>query len=335
MRTEMRTKMGRKLLLSTLALMVCIGLMAGPAMAKMKINVGSTFGPGAPVFKGQLKFKELLEKRSNGEIEVLIHPLGAMGGERDVFQAMSNGGLEMGAMGSGDISIFFPKYLVFEVPYVLRDYDHFWKFWNGPVGKLINDVPLKEKGVMTVGIVYRGARNLTANRPIKTPADVKGLKLRLPEIKPWMKVWESLGAQPTPIPFQEVYMSLKTGVVEAQENPPESIWSLKFYEAQKYMMMTEHIYSACKYQISMKWFDTIDKKTQDLILECWKDATKYANDMALAADKEFTERLQSEGGMTIVEVDKEAFAKAVQPAMDWLDKNMFVPGLLEKVRNIK
>jgi len=258
-----------------------------------------------------------------------------MGGERDVFQAMSNGGLEMGAMGSGDISIFFPKYLVFEVPYVLRDYDHFWKFWNGPVGKLINDVPLKEKGVMTVGIVYRGARNLTANRPIKKPADVKGLKLRLPEIKPWMKVWESLGAQPTPIPFQEVYMSLKTGVVEAQENPPESIWSLKFYEAQKYMMMTEHIYSACKYQISKKWFDTIDKKNQELILECWKDATKYANDMALAADKEFTERLQSEGGMTIVEVDKEAFAKAVQPAMDWLDQNMFVPGLLEKVRNIK
>jgi TRAP-type C4-dicarboxylate transport system substrate-binding protein len=194
---------------------------------------------------------------------------------------------------------------------------------------------LKEKGVKTVGIVYRGARNLTANRPIKNPADVKGLKLRLPEVKPWMKVWESLGAQPTPIPFQEVYMSLKTGVVEAQENPPESIWSLKFYEAQKYMMMTEHIYSACKYQISMKWFDTIDKKTQDLILECWKDATKYANDIALAADKEFTQRLQSEGEMTIVEVDKEAFAKAVQPAMDWLDKNMFVPGLLEKVRNIK
>ena len=163
----MKKKMGRKILLSTLALMVCIGLMAGPAMAKTKINVGSTFGPGAPVFKGQLKFKELLEKRSNGEFEVLVHPLGAMGGERDVFQAMSNGGLEMGAMGSGDISIFFPKYLVFEVPYVLRDYDHFWKFWNGPVGKLINDVPLKEKGVMTVGIVYRGARNLTANRPIR------------------------------------------------------------------------------------------------------------------------------------------------------------------------
>ena len=327
--------MSRKLVVVALAAIFAVGLLAVPAMAKMKFNVGSSFGPGAPVYQGQLKFKELMEKRSNGEIEVLIHPLGAMGGERDIFQAMANGGLEMGAMGSGDISIFFPEYLVFEVPYVLRDYDHFKKFWNGPVGKLINDVPLKKMGVKTVGIVYRGARNLTANRIIKTPADVKGLKLRLPEIKPWMKVWSSLGAQPTPIPFQEVYMSLKTGVVEAQENPPESIWSLKFYEAQKYMMKTEHIYAACKYQISMKWFNTLDKKTQDLILKCWKDATDYANDLAEKKNAEFTTKLVKEGGMTVIEVDKEAFAKAVAPAMDWLDKNLFVPGLLQKVKDIK
>lgn len=327
--------MSRKLVVSALAAIFALGLLAVPAMAKMKVNVGSSFGPGAPVYEGELKFKELLEKRSNGEIEVLVHPLGAMGGERDIFQAMANGGLEMGAMGTGDINIFFPKYAVFDVPYVVRDIDHYWKFWNGPVGKMIQDIPLKKMGVKTVGIVFRGARNLTANTIIKTPADVKGLKLRLPEIKPWMKVWESLGAQCTPIPFQEVYMSLKTGVVDAQENPPESIWSLKFYEAQKYMMKTEHCFSSCKYQISMKWFNTLDKKTQDLILECWKDATDYANKMAMEKNDEFTTKLVKEGGMTVVEVDKEAFAKAVAPALDWLDKNLFEPGLLQKVRDIK
>ena len=327
----MRLKVWMVLLVT---LFVSVAL-ATTAFAKMKINVGSTFAPGAPVYKGQEKFKELVEQRSKGEIEVFIHPLGAMGGERDVFEAMSTGGLEMGAMGSGDISIFFPRYLVFEVPYVLRDYDHFWKFWNGPVGKIVNDVPLKEKGVRTVGIVYRGPRLLTANRAIRTPAEMKGLKLRLPEIKPWMEVWKSLGAQPTPIPFQEVYMALKTGVVDAQENPPESIWSLKFYEAQKYLMRTEHIYSACKYQISMKWFNTLKKETQDLIIKAWEDSAKYANEMAIAADKDFTAKLQKEGGMTMVEVDKAAFAKAVEPAMEKLDKEVFEPGLLKKVRDIK
>lgn len=328
----MRVRVGM-MTLAVAILALALGVL--PAVAGMKVNVGSTFGPGAPVYKGQEKFKELVEQRSKGAIEVLIHPLGAMGGERDVFEAMSTGGLEMGAMGSGDISIFFPKYLVFEVPYVMKDFDHFWKFWNGPLGAYINDVPLKQKGVKTVGIVYRGPRNLTANRPIRTPGDVKGLKLRLPEIKPWMEVWKSLGAMPTPIPFQEVYMALKTGVAEAQENPPESIWSLKFYEAQKYMMQTEHIYSACKYQISMKWFNTLDKPTQDLIVKAWEDAAKYANEMAVAADKDFTEKLQKEGKMTLVKVDKDAFAKAVAPAMEKLDKEVFEPGLLAKVRDIK
>jgi TRAP-type C4-dicarboxylate transport system substrate-binding protein len=101
------------------------------------------------------------------------------------------------------------------------------------------------------------------------------------------------------------------------------------------MMRTEHIYSACKYQISMKWFNTLNKDTQDLIIKAWEDAAKYANEMAVAADKDYTARLQKEGGMTLVEVDKAAFAKAVEPAMQQLDKDTFEPGLLAKVRAIK
>jgi TRAP-type C4-dicarboxylate transport system substrate-binding protein len=146
---------------------------------------------------------------------------------------------------------------------------------------------------------------------------------------------KALGANPTPMSFGEVYMALKTGVVEAQENPPESIWSLKFYEAQKYLMRTEHIYSACKYQISMKWFNTLTKENQDMIVKAWEEAAKYANDMAVAADKDYTAKLQKEGGMTMIEVDKAAFAKAVGPAMEKLDKEVFAPGLLQQVRDIK
>ncbi len=217
-----------------------VALAVVPATAGMKINIGSTYGPDAPVHFGQVKFKELVEQRSKGDFQVQIH-VGAMGGERDVFEAMSTGGLEMGAMGSGDTSIFFPKYQVFEVPYVMRDVDHFWKFWNGPVGKEINDIPLKERGVMTAGVVYRGARYLTANKPIKTLADVKGLKIRLPENKVWIEIWKTLGALPVVVAFPEVYMALKTGVADAQENPMESIWAYKFYEAQKYLIATQHV----------------------------------------------------------------------------------------------
>jgi tripartite ATP-independent transporter DctP family solute receptor len=309
-------------------------LVGQPATAKVKINIGSTYGPDAPVHFGLVKFKELVEQRSKGDMEVQIHVGGAMGGERDVFEAMSSGGLEMGAMGSGDVSIFFPKWMVYEVPYALRDADHFWKFWNGPVGKEVNDMVLKERGVMTTGIVYRGARFLTANRPIKTPAEVKGLKIRLPEVKPWIKVWESLGALPVVVAFPEVYMALKTGVAEAQENPLESIWAYKFYEAQKYLIGTRHVYSACKYQVSKKWFDTLKPDQQQLILQAWKDATDYANSLAVAADKKFLVDLQGKG-MTLIEPDMAAFQKAVQPAMQELNKTLWIPGLYERVQAIK
>lgn len=311
-----------------------LALAVSPASAGVKINIGSTYGPDAPVHFGLEKFKELAEARSKGNIQVLIHVGGAMGGERDVFEGMSTGGLEAGAMGSGDVSIFFPKHMVFEIPYVMRDADHFWKFWNGPVGKEINDLVLQGRGVMTAGIVFRGARYLTANRPIRTPDQVKGLKLRLPEVKPWVKIWESLGALPVVVAFPEVYMALKTGVAEAQENPPESIWSYKFYEAQKYLIATRHVFSAAKYQMSKKWFDTLKPVDQQLILAAWKDATDYANGLAVAADKKFIVDLQGKG-MTLIEPDLAAFQKAVQPALAELNKTLWVPGLLEKVLAIK
>ncbi len=319
---------------SLLVMAVVIVALAAPAGAGMKINIGSTYGPDAPVHFGQVKFKELVEQRSKGAMQVQIHVGGAMGGERDVFEGMSSGGLEMGAMGSGDVSQFFPKYMVFEVPYVMRDADHFWKFWNGPVGKEINDVVLQGRGVMTTGIVWRGARYLTANKPIRKPEDVKGLRLRLPEVKAWVDIWKSLGALPVVVAFPEVYMALKTGVAEAQENPPESIWSYKFYEAQKYLIGTRHVLSACKYQVSKKWFDTLTPDQQKLILDAWKEATDHANKLAGEADAKIMKDLQAKG-MTLIEPDVPAFQKAVQPALQELNRTLWVPGLLEKVLAIK
>jgi tripartite ATP-independent transporter DctP family solute receptor len=313
-------------------LSLAVALPAGAA--KLTMNIGSTYGPDAPVHFGLEKFKELVEQRSNGEMAVQVHVGGAMGGEREVFEAMSSGGLEMGAMGSGDVAIFYPKWMVYEVPYALRDADHFWKFWNGPLGKEVNDMILKERGVQTVGIVYRGARWVTANRPVKTPADLKGVKLRLPEIKSWVEIWKSVGAMPVVVSFPEVYMALKTGVAEAEENPLESIWSYKYYEAQKYLIGTRHVYAAAKYQVSKKWLETLTPDQQHLILTAWKDATDYANKLAVPFEKKLVGDLQAKG-MTVIEPDIAAFRTAVQPAMAELDKTFWVPGLYEKVEAIK
>ena len=129
-------------------------------------------------------------------------------------------------------------------------------------------------------------------------------------------------------------MALKTGVAEAQENPAESIASLKFYENQKYLIMTEHVHSTAKYEISKIWFDTLTPAQQEVIMTSMKDAAAYANDLSMAADKKFIKELQ-EKGMTQIIPDKAAFVKAVEPAVQRLAKELWVPGLYEKVKAIQ
>lgn len=303
-----------------------------PAAAAKKItaNIASTFPPDSPQDMGMNKFKELVAQRSNGRIEILIHPSNAMGDERQTFELLSQGAVEYGALGTNDISTYFPKYYISEVPYVFASQDDFWKFWNGP-GKDLSAIIEKERGVRTDGVIFRGARYLTANRPVKTVADVKGLKLRLPPVKAWFTVWESLGALPTQVAFGEVYMALKTGVIEAQENPPETILNYKFYEAQKYMMNTEHIYSAARMVSSAKWWNTLSKEDQALLTKAMEESVAYANSLTKDGDAVFVKKLQ-ELGMQLVVVDKNEFKKAVQPVIDKMAKEEWDPAFYEKVK---
>lgn len=306
------------------------GVKEAAAQEKITANIASTFPPGSPQDLGLNKFKELVAERSDGRIEILIHPSNAMGDERQTFELLSQGSVEYGVLGTNDISTYFPKYYISEVPYVFASQDDFWKFWNGP-GKELSALIEKERGVRTDGVILRGARYLTANRPIKTVEDVKGLKMRLPPVKAWFKVWEHLGAIPSNIAFGEVYMALKTGVVEAQENPPETILNYKFYESQKYMMATEHIYSAARVLSSAQWWDTLSEEDQELLTEAMNEAVAYANDITKDGDARFVEELKKLG-MTLIEVDKEAFKKAVQPVIDEMAKEEWDPDFYEKVK---
>jgi len=307
------------------------GAKEGAAAKKVTANIASTFPPDSPQDKGMNKFKQLAAEKSGGRVEILIHPSNAMGDEKQTFELLSQGSVEYGALGSNDISTYFPKYYISEVPYVFSSQDDFWKYWNGAPGKELSALIEKERGVKTVGVIYRGARYLTANRPVNSVADVKGLKMRLPPVKAWFKVWEHLGALPSNIAFGEVYMALKTGVVEGQENPPETILNYKFYEAQKYMIATEHIYSAARMMASAKWWATLSAADQDLLTKAMDEGVAHANAITKDGDAQFVKKLQ-ELGMTLITVDKDAFKKAVQPVLDQMAKSDWDPAYYEKVK---
>jgi len=286
--------------------------------AKITINVASVYPVDSPIDKGLVKFKELVAERSDGRIEVLVQPASAMGDERQIFEMLSQGSVEYGALGTNDISTYYPKYFICEVPYMFSSQEDFWKFWQGP-GKELSAIIEKERGVRTEGVVFRGARYLTANRPIKSVADLKGLKLRLPPVSAWFKVWEALGAVPSNIAFNEVYMALATGVVEAQENPLETILSYKFHEVQKYLMPTEHVYTAGRILSSVQWWNKLNKDDQVLLTEAMEESIAYANSLTKDADATLLKELQ-ELGMVLIEVDKAEFKEAVQPVLDELAK---------------
>jgi tripartite ATP-independent transporter DctP family solute receptor len=313
--------------------LLCGIVILGPTVAsaqKITVNVASTFPPDSPQDKGLNTFKQRVAERAGGRIEVLIHPSNAMGDERSTFEMLSAGSVEYGAVGTNDISTFFPKYFICEVPYVFSSQDDFWKFWNGP-GKELSAIIEKQRAVRTDGVIFRGARYLTANRAVNSVADVKGLKMRLPSVKSWFKVWEAFGALPSTIAFGEVYMALKTGVVEAQENPPETILNYKFYEAQKYLIATEHVYSAARILSSAKWWNPLKKEDQELLAKAMAEGVAFANGITKDGDAQFVKKLQ-ENGMSLITVDKNAFKKAAQPIVDQMAKDEWDPAFYEKVK---
>lgn len=298
------------------------------------INVASTFPEGSPQDEGLNVFKDLVEERSDGRFEVLIHTGGAMGSERETFEQLSDGSVEFGAVGTADISTFYPEYAVSEVPYIFTSVDQFWDYWNGPLGEEIHGILEDERGVRTVGVVLRGARYLTANSPVRSVEDVEGLSMRLPPVSSWFDVWEHLGALPESIDFSEVYLALQTGTVDAQENPPETILNYNFYEVQDYLIQTEHIYSAARIQMSMDWFNRQSDEDQELFLEAMEEGTAHANEITENGDERFVEELVEEHGMELIEVDQAEFQEAVQPVLERLADEEWEPGLYERIQEL-
>jgi tripartite ATP-independent transporter DctP family solute receptor len=299
---------------------------------KTVVNVASIMAAGTPSDLGMHKFKEEFEKATNGRYEVLIHPGSAMGDEQQTFEMVEDGSVEMGVLGTLDISVNYPKYFCMEVPYIFRNVDQMWKYWAGP-GKELNDLIEKERGVRITGIVLRGARYLTANKPIRNMADLKGLNMRVPAQQVMHDFWSAFGAVPTSVAFNEVYMALKTGAVEAQENPPESIDAMKFYEVQKYIMTTRHIFAANRFLLSMKWYNTLSDEDKKAFDSSIKTAVDYANSLSKNLDDELISQLAAKG-MTVVDIDTSDLVKTAQTVIEQYARKEWVPGLYERMKDL-
>lgn len=245
-----------------------------PSQAAQEIKLGVVTKPGSAQNIVAGKFKEILEKVSNGKYTVKVYHSKALGNETEILQQIQMGTVQMGVITVGPFDTFAPLVRVINYPFLFKDNQQADLILDGPLGdEILSD--LEKVGFKGLAFSENGFRNLTNNkRPVKTAADVKGLKIRVMASPLHKSIWQALGANPTPMPWP-IYSELEQGVIDGQENPLWVMEVYKFYEVQKYMTMSRHVYSAHIDVASLMWWQTLTPEDRKMITQAMVEASRF------------------------------------------------------------
>lgn len=277
-------------------------------------KLGHIFAEDNVMHKVSLKFAEEVNRLAEGKLTVLVYPNSLEGSEVDNINGIRLGTSQMTITGES-LQTWAPKAAVMAVPYTFRDVEHVKKGIEGEVGEEIAKEIEDKVGLVPILYILRLPRNLTSNRPIKTPSDLNKLILRVPNVPLFVKAWESLGAKPTPMALNEVFTSLQQGTIEGQENPIDLFYTSGFYEVQKYIGLTEHVYSWLYIVVGKKQLQSLTPDLREIVYEAGKVAQEYGLEEFEKIQTEYVYLLK-EKGVTFVEVDKKAFEDLVKPVME-------------------
>ena len=266
-------------------------------------------------------FAQLVEERSEGTIEVELFPGGQMGSDPELQEAVALGTLDLIVTGASLIDRYAPAYTMIGAPYVSRDWEHLQAVLDGEIGEELSEV-LESQGVVLAGYSKRGNRHLTANKPIRSPTELQGFKLRVPNNQGQLAVWEAIGANPTPMAWGEVYTSLQTGVIDGQENPYAILASYSIAEVQDYVMLTGHLTNPYFYAMSANSLSSMDEESRELVLNALDEALAYGTELQDAADAGYIEQLQADGITFVEDIDLDAFISAAQEGHQQLLANL-------------
>ena len=289
-------------------------LLAGTAMAQeVTLKLGHLANEDNIWNKAALKFGEEVSALTDGRIAVEVFPNESLGKEMDLINGMQLGTADMTITGES-LQNWAPMAALLAVPYAYSSLEDMDSVAGGEIGDQIEAQIIERAQIRPIAYFARGPRNLTSNRPITSPDDLDGLKMRVPNVPLFVSVWEALGAAPTPMAFSEVFTSLQNGTIEAQENPLALIKSASFPEVQDYVNLTEHVRSWIYLTISELTWNNLSPEDQEAVLEAGRRTQAYERELFLADEAQLTEDLQA-AGMEFVEVDQEAFAAQAKDAV--------------------
>ncbi len=297
---------------------VLASALASPALAETELKFGHVGEPGSLFELSANEFAKRVNAKMAGKVKVSAFGSSQLGKDEDLVKKLKLGTVDF-ALPSTVMSSVAPEFGLFEMPYLVKNRDHMMKIekevvwtWIGPAAEA--------KGYRILAVWENGFRHITNNKkPIVTPADLAGVKLRVPGGQWRVKMFKGYGANPSPMAFSEVFTALKTGVMDAQENPLIQIYSAKFQEVQKYLSMTSHVYTPAYVVVGKEKWDKMDKAQRDQIEAIAKETQAYVYEQAAKFDGELLGKLKS-AGMQVNEPNRAAFIEASKPIYEEFSK---------------
>ncbi len=335
----MTTSLTRRSLLAIGGVLALTGALplAAEAQNKVLLRISTPAVPEDWHAKMWTVMKEQLDKTAPGEFDVQINLNASLFKQGTEPAAMARGNLEMSAISAFDISKLVPEFSIFTAGYVVRDPEQQQKIFNGPIGEEMFK-PVSEKMDVTVlATAYLGTRevNLREARNVRTPADLKGVKLRMPGTKEWLFLGDALGATATPMAFGEVYLALKTGTIDGQDNPLPTVRAAKFYEVTKQLVMTDHLVDCIFIAIANKTWNGLSAPQKQKLKAAAQAAAQYNNENRIKEEAQLVEFFKQQG-LQVTVPDREAFRKHVQSVYLSSDYAKVWPkGLLERINQVK
>lgn len=310
-----------------------------PALAQGKIvlRISTPAVPDDWHAKMWTVFKDALEKSAPGEFDVQINLNASLFKQGAEPTAMARGNLELTTISAFDIAKLVPEFSIFTAGYIVRDPAQQQKIFNGPIGAEVFKMVSDKMDVTPLATAYLGTRqvNLREVRNVKTPADLKGVKLRMPGSKEWLFLGDALGATATPLAFGEVYLGLKTGTIDGQDNPLPSVRAAKFYEVTKQIVLTSHLVDGLFIAISNKCLHALTAAQKQKVMAAAQAAAAYNNDNRIKEEAQLVEFFKKEG-LQITTPDVDAFRKSVQATYQKSDYAKVWPkGLVDRINATK
>ncbi len=337
----------KKVVAILLAAILCMGIMAGcapstpstPSTPSAPADTGNAAKPAddakvydvtiscssaetTSLYAGCVKYKEILE--ATGKFKVNIYPNAQLGGDREALEGVQNGNITIHQCSSAPAVNFVQAAAIFDMPFVFANLEDARKVLSNENFLKVMGTEYEKAGFHLLGFADQGFRTLTLNKAVKTPEDMKGVSIRTMENQYHMEVWRSIGANPTPLAFNELYTALQQNTVDGQENPIELIHSQKFYEQQKYIIKTNHILQTINWVMNKAWYDALPEDLKKVIDDAAPEVMKYCNNFQDEAEGKYVKEMEAYGTQVIelTADEQKAFADKATGVWSTIEKDV-------------